>query len=97
MSARVLPGIQALIRACWEREPARRPASFDEVVERLELLAEEVLAGPARPETACAVRAARAIGGAEAALAQLQACVLKLRGKAPAPAGDEGPPPPGED
>jgi hypothetical protein len=91
MSAQVLPGIQALIRACWDKDPARRPASFDEVVDRLELLAEEILAGPV--QVATSTRAVRAIGGAEMALAQLQACVLKLRGKVQP--GEAGLPPPG--
>jgi hypothetical protein len=89
----VLPGLQALIRACWDKQPARRPASFHEVVDQLEGLAEEVLAGPPPPPAATAARAARAIGGAEAALAQLQACVHKLRQARPPP-GEPPPPPP---
>ena len=44
MSKAVPEGVQALIRACWERNPANRPATFEEVVLQLDALASMVLA-----------------------------------------------------
>jgi hypothetical protein len=57
-------GFAGLAEACWQSDPARRPA-FAEVAERLEAMASEL--GPARPASAAGAAAAAAAAYAFAA------------------------------
>ena len=55
MSESTPPGAQALIRACWGRDPAARPAAFEEVLGRLDALLAADSEAAAVPDAVAAV------------------------------------------
>ncbi len=58
------PEAEALVAACLEKEPARRPTGFSEVLERLERIRDDLKSGKVKPEWDGHTRPVRSLAAA---------------------------------